>query len=102
MLPVCVERHDDVDPKPFRDEITGLQGGPLAAVDGMAHYAHPEASGDLRGRVARAIVDHQHVGRHPGHRGRDLADDDGQVLGLVKGGDAHQRATQPDVRPGGL
>ncbi len=50
--------------------------------------------GDLRGRVARAVVDHQDVGRQAGHLGRDLGQDARQVVGLVVGRDAHEHAAE--------
>ena len=90
MLPVGVEGDDDVDAESLGDEVAGLEGGALAAVDRVADDVGAGGPGDV-GRPSRepSSMTRTCVGQ-PGHLGRDLGQDAGQAVGLVERRDADE------------
>ena len=101
VLAVGIEGHDDIDAEPLGDEVAGLEGGALAAVDRVADDVGALRPGDVGRPVAGAIVDDQDVGGQAGHLRRHLGQDAGQAVGLVERRDADEDPA-PGLAAGGL
>ena len=92
VLAVRVERHDDIDAESLGDEVAGLEGRTLAAVDRMADDVGAERPGDGGRAVARAVIDDEDMGPQAGDLRGHLGQDGRQALGLVEGRDADEHA----------
>jgi hypothetical protein len=101
VLPVGVQRHDDLGAEPERDVIADAERQAAAAADRQTRDERAGGAGGVGRPVLRAVVDDDRDDRIPldllGHRVDDRAD----VLGLVVGGRDRHDLGSVGNHPGG-